>query len=519
MTIPNAPTGLTVSNTHASVTDPYDQLYCSWTDNTSGTYPHAVLYRENGSGDPFLRVNIPAGTTTHLLTGLDAGTEYDVQVMSYDGGDESARDSATASTAAALQVVNTGGGSAASSVNHTFTRPAGYQAGDMIVYFIAFDSGTSWPGGDPTSSLLNTYDDTPRDVDLFVRYEELIGGESSTWGITLNSARIMAYTAYLIRGHHGQIEGVPASGEVNLSGANPDPGSLTPSWGSAGNLWLAGCAYADGTTTVSGYPSGYDDDQTNERYNTSAGIGVGVAAKVQTATTDNPGTLTLSASEEHVVFTIAVKPLTSGIPSAPSGLAVDGDVDDINVPLAWTDNSSDEDGFYVHRSTSTGFTPTAGTRHSGLLGAGTEEWVNTFAPSDTTLYYVVEAFNASGSSYSSELEVTTAPARPTNVQVAVGDTQLTATFTDQTGGSYPHYAWIRWVGETEWNYAGLVTAGDTSRVFPDLTNDVAHEITFSATNLSEDVESRYAVPAQATPTEPKEEEEPTDVITVSGIRI
>lgn len=73
------------------------------------------------------------------------------------------------------------------------------------------------------------------------------------------------------------------------------------------------------------------------------------------------------------------------------------------VVLYWTDTTADETSYYVQRGTR-GFTPGAGARISGDLGANAETYVDS-APSATDKYYRIEVINAIGTTYSAEFHV------------------------------------------------------------------------------------------------------------------
>lgn len=92
-----------------------------------------------------------------------------------------------------------------------------------------------------------------------------------------------------------------------------------------------------------------------------------------------------------------------GVPNMPSNLQVIPNSNPILVDLSWTDNSFNEDGFTIERSTD-------GVNFTAIASVGqnvTTYTDNTVSPA-TTYYYQVEAYNASGSSgYTNVVQVTT----------------------------------------------------------------------------------------------------------------
>jgi N-acetyl-anhydromuramyl-L-alanine amidase AmpD len=115
---------------------------------------------------------------------------------------------------------------------------------------------------------------------------------------------------------------------------------------------------------------------------------------------------------------------TVSTPSAPSSLlATVSSASQIN--LAWTDNSGIETGFKVERSTSSG----SGFAQIGTTGANIKTYPSTGLAADTTYYYRVRAYNASGDSgYSNTANGHTKdvmPAAPTSLTAtAVSSSQI-----------------------------------------------------------------------------------------------
>ena len=90
-------------------------------------------------------------------------------------------------------------------------------------------------------------------------------------------------------------------------------------------------------------------------------------------------------------------------PTAPSNLSATA-TSSTQINLAWTDNSSTEDGFYVERKTGAGGT------YSQIAspGANVTSYSDTGLSASTEYYYRVRAYNSAGtSSYSNEANATT----------------------------------------------------------------------------------------------------------------
>lgn len=96
-------------------------------------------------------------------------------------------------------------------------------------------------------------------------------------------------------------------------------------------------------------------------------------------------------------------------PSAPSNLTATA-VSNSQINLAWTDTSSNEDGFKIERSTNgTTFTEIA------QVAANATTYSNTGLTASTTYWYQVRAFNSGGNSAYSNI-ATAPPSSPTNLK-------------------------------------------------------------------------------------------------------
>ncbi|MFN7138617.1 MAG: putative Ig domain-containing protein, partial [Limisphaerales bacterium] len=100
------------------------------------------------------------------------------------------------------------------------------------------------------------------------------------------------------------------------------------------------------------------------------------------------------------------------VPAAPSALTATA-VSDVQINLSWTDNSSNEDGFRIFRSTD-GTTFTAIT----TVGANVKTFSNTGLSGNRTYWYRVTSYNSAGNSANSNTASDiTAPQAPTSLVV------------------------------------------------------------------------------------------------------
>ncbi|MHB1455501.1 MAG: fibronectin type III domain-containing protein [Armatimonadota bacterium] len=108
-------------------------------------------------------------------------------------------------------------------------------------------------------------------------------------------------------------------------------------------------------------------------------------------------------------------------PAAPTKLAATA-ASASQINLAWTDNSSNETGFIVERSASSGGTFTA----IATLGSNVTTYSNTGLNASTTYYYRVCAANSAGNSTYSNTALATTSATPATIPIAPSDLTATA---------------------------------------------------------------------------------------------
>ncbi|MGA1979975.1 MAG: glycoside hydrolase family 9 protein [Sedimentisphaerales bacterium] len=152
--------------------------------------------------------------------------------------------------------------------------------------------------------------------------------------------------------------------------------------------------------------------------------------------TDNGGAVTTSSA---VSITVTG---TTTVPTAPSGLTATA-ASSSQINLAWTDNSSNETGFYVERSTSS----TSGFSQIASLGANVTTYSSTGLAASTRYYYRVRAYNSAGNSaYSNTANATTqaagttAPAAPSNLTAtAASSSQINLAWTDNASNETGFY--------------------------------------------------------------------------------
>src|SRR5262245_33396418 len=213
-------------------------------------------------------------------------------------------------------VAATNSNNGATGTSHTVNLPAGISAGDVIVVIAGSNAGSTssftWPAGWEIGEQLSS------DRVLSVAARIATGSEGSSVNITSAASCAPVFIAYRITGAHGStIPEVAFTAQVNT--ATPDPPSITPSWGSADNLFIAATSRASSNGTPV-YPSGYTGSQINQT-SLSGATACQMASRNLTAGSENPGTFSYTGgvSANSIAATIAVRP---GPPTTTATLSV-----------------------------------------------------------------------------------------------------------------------------------------------------------------------------------------------------
>jgi hypothetical protein len=107
----------------------------------------------------------------------------------------------------------------------------------------------------------------------------------------------------------GDLNDVELGGSATNAGTNASPGSMSPSWGSDDNLWIAVCGCDDDDAGLSAYPSGYSNGTlAMNTGGTSQQCRIACATLESAASSEDAGDFVLPASEQWAAATIAVRP-------------------------------------------------------------------------------------------------------------------------------------------------------------------------------------------------------------------
>lgn len=193
-----------------------------------------------------------------------------------------------------------------------------------------------------------------------------------------------------------------------------------------------------------------------------------------------------------------VQPAGTPKPAAPSALTANA-TSATQINLAWTDNASNETGFKIERKTGA-----AGTwSQIATTGANVKIYSNTGLAASTQYYYRVRANNAAGdSAYSNEANATTqaavtAPPAPSNlIATATSTTQVSVTWTDNSGNETGFKLEGKTGATGAWSQIALPAANATSWNGAGLAPNTQYFFRIRATNAAGD--SAYSNEASVT---------------------
>ncbi|MBE0646079.1 MAG: S8 family serine peptidase [Bacteroidetes bacterium] len=148
--------------------------------------------------------------------------------------------------------------------------------------------------------------------------------------------------------------------------------------------------------------------------NTSANPAQVASALIGGATTTATISGLPAGTTNKLLYSLITGPVSGNPPTAPTSLTATA-VSTSAINLSWADNSNDESGFYIERS-SDGITFT----QIASVGAGVSSYSNTGLGSSTQFYYQVRAWNAFGTSAYTNIASATTLTPPPTTFVHVG---------------------------------------------------------------------------------------------------
>ncbi len=199
----------------------------------------------------------------------------------------------------------------------TLTYPTNLASGNLIAAFMATD-GTptfTFPSGWVKKSETNNGANTG-----CLAFKISDGTETGNFTVNLSASEQGGWRVFRLTDWFGGSLGTALTNDADgvsfaatttgSPSANPNPVSLTPAWGSADTLWFAAAA-VDTSRTFSAFPTNYG----NTSSDVSGGVGgasLGLCRRTNTIASEDPGTFTISTSDDWVGLTVAIRPAPSG---------------------------------------------------------------------------------------------------------------------------------------------------------------------------------------------------------------
>ena len=210
----------------------------------------------------------------------------------------------------------------ASSTTHNVNMPASVTAGWLLIMGFGFSTDTTVTTPTDWSIVSAKVTDTATQIIFGKDADGTEGG--TTVNVATGASRAAAAQVYAISGWNGTLASdVTDGGGASSGGAAdnaPNPPSVAWGWGALDELILA-FAHATAASTFSSAPTNYTNLTTTQASSAGSANWMASARRSLTATAspENPGTFTLSASELWVANTIAIRP----VDATPQNLRMD----------------------------------------------------------------------------------------------------------------------------------------------------------------------------------------------------
>jgi len=406
---PAAPTNLAVTGTGA------DYISLSWQDNANNEQDYVVRWRVSGASSWTQSAPLAANTTSYTVTGLQAGTTYDLQVAARNSAGEGASQVVQASTAqlppaAPTNLTVTGVG--ADYISLSWQDNASNEQDYVVEWRVT--GTTSWTQSAPLAANTTSYTVTglqpSTSYDLRVAARNS-AGSSYSGIITFATASQFGYLL---------PQSATASATYNSSTANVYDGNYSTGWSSGGYApqWILldlgrSCSLSKLRLLVDQTPSG------TTRHRVYGGPSSGSLALLyefygytskgqwlewtpQTPISNVRYIKVETVQSPSWVAWFEIEPYGSDCaPNAPRNLGASG-VGQTSVFVSWQDASSNEIGYRVR------WRPQRSTQWAGevALGANATSYTVTGLQAGTVYEFQVAAYNQFGESASTATGMT-----------------------------------------------------------------------------------------------------------------
>jgi len=209
----------------------------------------------------------------------------------------------------------------ANSTSWTITYPTNIAAGDLLLLFFGADGTATFSA----TGFTNVGNLQASAVTVFLLAKVAAGTETGTFTATVDAAEQGGWRIFRIPAaswfggtlnvNPTESNGLATFGESSGSpSANPNPAALNPAnWGTEDTLWIAAIG-VDTSRTISVFPLA--DRNTSDVSGGAGGATLGLCTTASTVASLDPGTFTISASDDWAALTVAVRPAGAATPAA-----------------------------------------------------------------------------------------------------------------------------------------------------------------------------------------------------------
>jgi len=256
----------------------------------------------------------------------------------------------------------------------------------------------------------------------FLNYKDTYLDDVQFWDKTLSPTEVSTY-----------MNGIPGATPAGLTGywdfESSSTSTVTPTHGTLNGSILGTLNYTGGAPLLEGQGLAYEYSWDFEEGESSSNSAATPSVSYNTAGTydvslriSGGGLVTEKNKSAYITVT------NGTVPDAPTNLSAS--VSGSDIVLNWTDNSNNETGFTVLRSTTLGGSYTV----LATTGSNAISYADDTALADITYYYVVKAITSSlESTISNEASaVTTAPTVPSNLTATISGSDVVLNWTDNS---------------------------------------------------------------------------------------
>jgi hypothetical protein len=136
------------------------------------------------------------------------------------------------------------------------------------------------------------------------------GTISPTVNIVTSTQQQGGAQVYQVDRWYGTMAGVEVSTGATGNNTNPNPDSLTTTWPADRNLYIPFMGFDVGGSSIDSYPANYTNGESTDGGSQADGVMLGSARRQWYATTEDPGTFTVSiGARQWAACTLAVRPI------------------------------------------------------------------------------------------------------------------------------------------------------------------------------------------------------------------